>query len=238
MHDLTSSGSNSGWIGSDDPWPLHPRPEAQKALKRARSAGWLLKPSKNGHSFGWLGCGHIGESISECRKSISCTSGAADGSTTARVIDDVMRKCPHVSDTSDAERKAEKTPSADVLLGRIAGLLRAAELLIERDAAQQRALDLIDDDHLDEDVAMDAAIDAERAATDCEQSALMATYGEGWATWPPQDGARHLVDLALALAAEFSVALADAEADEVGDLRERHKQLTTSLDNCLARLAG
>ena len=91
--------AKAGWTSPEEPWPNHSRPRARAALQAARKAGWWLKKS-DGKAKGWgvITCGNPDLPPDQrCTTSVMSTSGSADGSETAEVINDLVRKCTHAS---------------------------------------------------------------------------------------------------------------------------------------------
>lgn len=197
------------YLDSGQSWPRHPRPQARAALEEARAAGWWFKPSGKGHAFGRLRCLHP-ESDSEndaCKVAVYSTSGTEDGSDTARVVRDALRKCSHERSpatgvTTDCETAARLGSG---VLAQVVPLLAAGEGLL----ANQRALAAADDlvemalrrlsdypgmvvNDLDEQAA-----ELERLAVVEERNAYASAARAGAADpWPPGDGAREVLELA------------------------------------------
>lgn len=90
--------SASGWVGPSEGWDTHSRPLANRALKNARAEGWWLKKSSGrAKVWGVISCGDPAtvDKSQRCSKSVLSTSGPADGSETAIVIDEAVADCTH-----------------------------------------------------------------------------------------------------------------------------------------------
>jgi hypothetical protein len=198
------------YLGPTDRWPAHSRPQARAALEEARAAGWWFRPS-GGHTFGRLRCVPPERDLEQeaCVVPVYSTSGTADGSDTARVIRDAVRKCPHERDfgTDGGAHPEGAARLAAGKLAQIAGLVEAAEGLLAKEAADREADDVIEDAlrRLAHDI--DSPIDGlDERATELERLASLES-GRAYAAasrvgaadpWPPRDGARELLQLARA----------------------------------------
>lgn len=174
----------------------HPRPQAQQALKRARKAGFYLRPSKD-HTFGFLGCGCKDSSVPECRESVLKTSGPKDGSVTARYIDDLVRKCPHDRNVVAVDDAADALDEIDEILYRLPRFLDACDALLEaaeRLAAAEASMDEAIGGSPNADELMEEAAVLEAAGLHAGR--LAESHGvqaDTWADgWPPGDGAREV----------------------------------------------
>jgi hypothetical protein len=196
------------YLGPDDRWPRHSRPRARAALEVARSAGWWFRPAE-GHTFGRLRCLPPGRDADRqaCIVPVYSTSGADDGSDTARVIHDAVRKCPHDRDPERDDGPDPETAAriAAGTLAQLGALVEAAEALLTTEVAVREANEAIDDalDQLadDNDVTTD---DLDERVARLERRAFVSA-GEAYSAasragvvdrWPPQDGARELLRLA------------------------------------------
>jgi hypothetical protein len=132
------------WLGPDEPWPKHPRPEAEKALAEARGRGWWIKETR-GHTFATIVCHSPsdGTRLDErniCRFHVYSTSG--DSGQTAKNIRRAVTGCRHGTDEPDltAASPARRLDQALVLVDRASELLAAAETLA-RDPARRSQVD-------------------------------------------------------------------------------------------------
>jgi hypothetical protein len=225
-----------------DPWPRHSRPQAGAALEAARAAGWWFKPS-GGHTFGRLRClppEHAAGSDA-CKVPIYSTSGAADGSDTARVIRDALRKCPHDRSPVAAEPDPEASGRlASGKLAKIAALIDAAESLVAERSARREANEVIDGalrqlaedqdaaiDHLDE-AAAQLGRRAETEHGRAYSAALRAGAGE---PWPPAEGAEELAELAQrALQEAMGLIVRAASSEGIGRLEAERDRLVARLE--------
>lgn len=183
-----------------------------------------------------------------CKVPVYSTSGPEDGSETARAIRDALRKCGHDRDanqqaTPDPESASRLAAGALALVARLidaAGALLAKErALAEAGEVIETALRRMDDDR--------AIVEAEAAASELERLAAIddarglaaaAQAGAG-DPWPPADGARELVELAverLAAAAALIVTATGAEDEgKLGAERDRLDSLVRALSTQLER---
>lgn len=118
----------AGWKSPGAQWPEHSRPEAQKALQRARRAGWWLKKSSAGAKvWGAITCSDPNLPADQrCSTIVMSTSGSADGSETARALDGFVRKCQHIRELVPADTMVQ----AQGLVASAAKCLDAARALI------------------------------------------------------------------------------------------------------------
>lgn len=178
----------AGFLGHRETWPTHSRPLAREALRHAQKAGWLFRPSE-GHTFGTLKCS---EADGACRVVVYSTSGAADGSTTAKHIKQTMRRCPHArpgSTETDSNDERSETTSAE-MEWQVRRLIEAVDGLDLRALATERALAAIeagDESALDEH---------ERAERRGDNQALTAfdSLGKPVDPWPPEVAREELLD--------------------------------------------
>lgn len=189
---------SSEWIGKDEPWPSHSRPEAQKALKFARSKGFLFRKT-NSHAFGRMRCAAEDD---PCEVSIHSTSGSGDGSTTAGVVRDLVRKCPHRStDTRDELQVDSVCPELSMRLDDCGRILDAVEELMARDEYVREFEQQLDQSTTDGDEHFFAAVELESLAAIAEQQSLaMVAEVRNVDDWPPAEGAGELLaDVAITL---------------------------------------
>lgn len=178
------SPSVSAWLGSDSEWPIHSRPEAQRALAAARVRGFQFRGS-NGHTFGRLRCPGGG-----CVMSVYSTSGASDGSQTAVEIQRFVRRCPHLAPSDDAALVV--VADAHVIGERTNHLLDSAEHLIEADRRAAEAEELMSAAESDEEA--EAALEAHDQSRREQQMALVSyAVDNEVGSWPPDDGAREIL---------------------------------------------
>lgn len=220
------------YLSPSDKWPAHPRPMARAALEEARSAGWWFEPS-DGHSFGRLRCAPPSQASGDesCKVPIWSTSGAADGSDTARVIEDALRKCPHEHappSATDPEAAARLAAGAQAHAARL--IEAAAELLNKQRAIDQAEAILeaaVESDDADETEAIETASDLEHRATLADGRALAAAAQAGaHDPWPPVDGADELLRLADDLLASTAQLVTDAAgSNDAGKLQAEQDRL-------------
>ncbi len=233
-----------------DAWPRHQRPQAAAALEEARLAGWWFRPS-DGHIFGRLRCrppapGGMTDDDA-CKVPIFSTSGPADGSETARVIREAVRKCSH----SRTQASPRSRDSAALLAGgRLDELSRlavaATALLYAADATQQADIALDDavqalEEHsrTEEAEALERHSDEmrRRAASESSRALAAATSIGRGVPWPPGEGAAELVEQLTAGLDEVEPLLAEAEGAasldrplaEYGRLRDEVAKLSSLL---------
>jgi hypothetical protein len=239
---LAWSDRRGMYLGPADSWPGHPRPQARAALEEARQAGWWFKSSA-GHGFGRLRClaPEQDPDNQACKVPIYSTSGSADGSDTARVIRDAVRKCPHGRTTAAAEPDPEAHARlASGKLAQIDALIVAAQSLASEQAARNNANEILEGalrqleedenahvEHLEDEIARlesEASIVRTRAHT----AALRAGFGD---PWPPGDGARELLALAEAVFDETVGLIARATGtNAMTRLEAERDRLRASLD--------
>lgn len=130
-------------------------------------------------------------------KPVYSTSGARDGSGTARVIRDAVRKCPHESAPSVVADPDEIWRTVRAELAGVAQLLSAAEKLLEavdRDEAAEQLLASAAASESDE--LLREAVEREALAASAQGQARSSAIAGGYlGPWPPQDGARELASL-------------------------------------------
>lgn len=188
-------------------WPPHPRPLARLALAKAKAAGWVFKPSGgSGHIFGSLRCREPQglDPAEVCKVPVYSTSGPADGSTTARVIENAIRQCPHASIGRLLRPQDALGPTA-ARLSMVGHLLVAAEALIEamRADVQSAAIYAHAVGVLDENPQSDVeglglrADECDRVAREALARGLAAATAAGIGTnWPPSEGPLPILALA------------------------------------------
>jgi hypothetical protein len=212
------------WLSADDDWPIHPRHEAQKALKRAKDAGWFLK-ELSGHGFAWLQC-PVDEHDDRCRLQIYSTAGDKSGTATAQAIENTLQRCerqlPAVDQTAVRETLRK--------LAKVGELLDYAESLRGSQEAAHRA-----DDIYEGALEMDEAGDREAADVEIgheldrserlevEAWTGAAAFGLGH-PWPPTEGAQKLIDAAKERFDEIMQGL--PTGDMTDDIRDQIDFLT------------
>lgn len=238
------------YLGPADRWPAHPRAEARTALEEARATGWWFRPSE-GHTFGRLRCAPPESAPTQdaCIVPVYSTSGAEDGSDTARVIRDALRKCPHERNPgTQVEQDPESVARlAAGKLAQIAALIEAAEALRAKEAADRAAHEAIEEAlrQLAEDAS--ATVDnLEDQTNELERLALVES-GKAYAAasranaadpWPPEDGMRELVSLARAKLAKIGGLIRAAGGSvEEGRLRAEQGRLNDRLERLSSRLS-
>src|SRR5205823_1193688 len=142
-----------------------------------------------------------------CKVPVYSTSGAADGSDSARVIRDAMRRCPHKrSPGAEIEHDPEAaTGLAAGTLSQVAALLEAAEGLLAQAAANRDADEVVRDalkqlaedanvstDLLDEQVARLKQL-ARHQGGRAHPAAARAGAAD---PWPPRKGTQTLLESA------------------------------------------
>lgn len=211
--------SQAKWSGPDEAWPTHPRPLANRALKRARRAGWFLrKSSGKAHVWGLITCGDPGLAPEQrCTTSVMSTAGPADGSATARVIEDLVGKCPH----KRADPAPDLREQARELAESAAKCLQAAQSLFE--AGQHR--DLVEDylrqaldDATEADQLVERAVREESAANEADAAAEAAASDTGLTV---NSGTRNLAIAARTRAAKAKQLVSGDSDREARKLRSR-----------------
>jgi hypothetical protein len=130
-----SSGGQAGWYSPEDQWPRHPKPWWRIALKQARSAGWLLKPTgDSAHTWGKVYCRHPSEGSYCSQKIFSSGDG---GESVARDLERLINRCVHLS-----SGKAAIFGRAVVKMGKIESLIKAAGRLLDAAESSEAAADL------------------------------------------------------------------------------------------------
>ncbi|MCC5952047.1 MAG: hypothetical protein JJU45_08115 [Acidimicrobiia bacterium] len=194
------------YLGPDEPWPKHSRPEAREALDEASDAGWSFRKSA-GHAFGRITCPAKG-SPDACIVVVFSTSGPADGSETAKAIRRGLRKCRHAPKSELADAADEERLSDATIIRRVEQLLRVANGLAERNramAARDEALDRADEFAFDE---------ADRRIVDADNTAQTAwdDLGRSIEPWPPAVATDELLDDAERFVAQLT------DSERRGDL--------------------
>jgi len=136
------------YLGPTEAWSRHPRPQARAALEEARDAGWWFEHSERGHAFGRLRCmpPERDPDGTACKVMVLSTSGAADGSDTARVIRDAVRKCPHyLTPPVQPPTPEAAARRASGKLAQTAALVEAAERLVTAHNSAEEAGALLED---------------------------------------------------------------------------------------------
>jgi hypothetical protein len=177
------------------------------------------------------------------------TAGADDGSDTARVIRDAVRKCQH-----DRSQMAAFSPDPEAAarlaggkLAEIAGLTEAAEALLAENRATQEAQEAVEEGlrRLAEDESADIG-DLDERASELERQAS-GEDGRAYAAaaragahdpWPPREGARELLGLARGTLKETVGLVAGAVGSEsetrlaarLARLQTRLSRLSSALD--------
>lgn len=195
----------SEWLGPDESWDAHPRPEAQKAMLEARAAGWFLRPHRgsSAKTFGRIACRRVDGGARPAQQhglSVYKTSGPPDGSQTAASIRAALRSC---TCAADAAQDSPTAKPVEVDGGRELAALRAitaAErlvgallLLLAGRHSRKRAEELLDlAGAAVDDVErwFDDAVRREEQADrrDSEARELADALGLGHVPWPPGGG--------------------------------------------------
>jgi len=236
------------YLGPDEQWPKHPRPMPRAALERARQAGWWFE-EVSGHGFGRIRCRppHLDDGRTDaCKVPIWSSSGSDDGSTTARAIDDQVRKCPHQSELPRTPPDPEA--SARLASGRLAqasALILAAEALIQEADARKDSETLLNEaiSRLDRGEA-ETAEELERRAGELEEVATAeqrraytaALRADAYDPWPPADGARELATEAKAALDEAEEMIEGADPGNRTRLVPEHDRLREALQAVSTRL--
>lgn len=184
------------WLGPDDPWTTHPRPEAQRALREVRDLGWSFRPA-SGHAFGTIKCPYPHHPNGGCSLSILTSSGPLDGSVTANEIRRAERRCSRLGDTDPALANAKLV----VDLRQVDERLRGAERLRDYESLKVHAEEVLaaaeDGDEASQEGALNEAVDLEDEAQAANTEALVAASRFGLEDpWPPDDGAIELAQAA------------------------------------------
>lgn len=199
------------WLGPDEEWPTHSRPDAQRALQEVREAGWSLRPA--GHTFGKVSCPYEGHS--QCEFTVFSTpKGDQSGSETAIRLRRKLRKCEALLVEENEQRTAASVAEA---LNEVADLVGIAETLrqseVLHDERDRVASDAEDEpDPIVADDLLDDAIEIEALADELELKAWTgaATFELG-APWPPSEGA---IQLARAAREKIIEVIEDQTLDE------------------------
>ena len=182
-----------------------------------------------------------------CKVMVLSTSGAADGSDTARVIRDAVRKCPHDL-TPPVQPPTPETAARQALgkLAQTAALLEAAERLVAAHNSAEEAGALLEDAvrRLDQGRGTD---ELERRIYELEHKSEAEGYRAQAAAmragaadpWPPKDGARELVRLAREVLDETQQLIAAAAGSgEEARLGAERDSLSTRLDRVSTMLGS
>lgn len=180
------------WLGPNEPWDAHPRPEAQKALQDVRDLGWSFRPA-SGHAFGTIKCPYAHHPDGGCRLRIASTSGPLDGSVTGNEIRGAVRRCDRLGDTDPAKANAKLR----VDLRQVDGVLEGAEKLRDSESLQKEADEVMAEaangDTAAQEIALDEAIELEEEAQVANREALVAASRFKLEDpWPPDQGAAEL----------------------------------------------
>jgi hypothetical protein len=231
--------TGDGWSGPTDPWPAHQRAEAQKALQHAREHGWWFKKPSS-YLFGLITCqrpetggeARLGES--ECVEYIYSTGGPSDGSQTAKVIRDAVRRCKHRT-IEPAESRFDR---ADTCMDRADRVMDHVVILLEDPLRRQRARDLLLDAEqsaedadalLVEAISEEEAADEDRRRVDMDVEALRITVSDG-------SVAPALVADAESQLHEASRALQPTKNRQVIERRPRYERLRARLTELKAQV--
>lgn len=200
------------WLGPANPWPVHERKEAQRALGEARGQGWSLNPG-SAHVFGRLRC--PGHEDGACELAVFCSAkGDESGASTAKIIREKLRHCRNrqgtgrpvpVDDADAALSKAERLVEAAGRLRRSEELRSLSENRLDR-AADAESADIANPLLDEAEAAEDRAL---RESNGARAEAFRFGLGE---PWPPGDGAAELERVAreqLELARHGSSATSD-----------------------------
>jgi hypothetical protein len=180
------------WLGPDEPWDTHPRPEAQRALQDVRDLGWSFRPA-SGHAFGTIKCPYPHHNDGGCTLSVLRTSGPLDGSVTANEIRRAVRRCHRLGDTDPAKANAKLV----IDLRQVDEVLQAAEKLRDSEYLQQKADEVLAEaangTTASQEIALDEAVELEDKAQAANTEALIAASRFGLEDpWPPDQGAAEL----------------------------------------------
>lgn len=165
-------------------------------MTEAKAAGWSFRKA-SGHSFGTIRC-PAGDDA--CRAVVWSSSGAEDGSDTAKAIRRALRACGHgAADGSTSDAVVDEPSRSDEEIERtVMNLLEAADRLIRRletEVAVAAAVDEGDDDSFDE-------ADRDHVAADNAAMAAVARVGRSVDPWPPEEGIGALLVEARGIASE------------------------------------
>jgi hypothetical protein len=180
------------WLGPNELWDIHPRPEAQRALQDVRDLGWSFRPASD-HAFGTIKCPYAHHNDGGCTLSVLRTSGPLDGSVTANEIRRAVRRCDRLGDTDPAKANAKLR----VDLRQVDGVLEGAEKLRDSESLQQEAYEVLAEaangSTAAQEIALDEAVELEEKAQVANREALVAASRFGLEDpWPPDQGAAEL----------------------------------------------
>lgn len=180
------------WLGPDELWDTHPRPEAQKALREVRDLGWSFRPA-SGHAFGTIKCPYPHHADGGCTLSVLQSSGPLDGSVTAQQMRGAMRRCARLGETDPAVANRKLV----VDLRQVDEVLQAAERLRDSESLQKEAEEVLaeaeDGNTASQEGALSEAVDLEGKAQAANMEALVAASRFGLEDpWPPDAGAIEL----------------------------------------------
>lgn len=188
------------WISPNQQWPVHPDPDARKALDAARRAAWWFKPSgRSGHIFGTLTCTEpVGDRLSDsnCAQRVFSTSG--DSGETAKVIRRWLDQCPHRFEADSRERVSPpahegRIHAAHQHMDNAEGLLDAAERHAKAAGHHERVDELVEaaeSNTREAESLLEEAVAEDDLATAAFEEARQSADPTGLAhePWPPPEG--------------------------------------------------
>lgn len=182
-------------LGPGDPWPSHDGADAQKALEKARRAGWTLQ-KYDGHSWGRIQCPH-GHSEPSCSFTVFKTASDKSSSVAGQGILAKLRQCEKRRRGVDGADVPEMDPAE--ALASAERLMGAAEMLRASEWAAAGRDELLEDAEAavppDDDRFIEDAIAADRRATESSLSARAIAYSYDFGEpWPPEEGVSTLTD--------------------------------------------
>jgi hypothetical protein len=209
------------WISPDQQWPVHPDPDARKALDAARRAAWWFKPSaRSGHIFGTLTCTQpVGDRLGDGNCAHRVFSTAGDSGETAKVIRRWLDQCTHRFEADSRERAstpehAGRIDAAHQHMDDAEGLLDAADRLANaagHHAHMDELFNAAESNAREAESLPEEAVAEDDLATAAFDEARQSAYRTGLAhdPWPPPEGpearlvgpARDFVDAAGGLLA-------------------------------------
>lgn len=200
MREPPTGGDVPDWISPGQQWPVHPDPDARKALDAARRAAWWFKPSaRSGHIFGTLTCTEPGGDRlgdGNCAHRVFSTAGGSGE--TAKVIRRWLDQCPHRFEADSRERastpaRAGRIDAAHQRMDNAESLLDAADRLAQAVSHHERMDELVEaaaSNTKEAGSLLEEAVAEDDLATAASEEARQSADRTGLAhdPWPPREG--------------------------------------------------